>query len=129
MTNNSTDFETIAAFIDGERVDTVALKHALATDEGRSYLTELVAMREVIAGPTAAPLHITRPARSSSWRGFAAAAAVALIVGVAGYALGHFATVRRIAAEQEAANKAPMPTREIAPTSTTTWTETSGGQH
>lgn len=126
---NDTDLETIAAFVDGERVDPTALKKALGRDEGRDYLVELVAMREVIAGPTAPVIPQIASVRSASWRGIAAAAVVALTVGIGGYALGHFTTARRMAAEQEAANKAPAPTREIAPTSTTTWIETSGGQH
>jgi len=51
MTNNDSDFETIAAFIDSERVDPLALKRALASEEGRNYLVQLVAMREVMATP------------------------------------------------------------------------------
>ncbi len=114
MTNTDSDFATIGAFIDSERVDPIALKRALASDEGRDYLVELIAMRELIAAPSAAALpHTAAPPRSSSWRGLAAAAAVTLTVGIGGYALGHITTVRRIAAEQEAANKAPAPTREI----------------
>jgi hypothetical protein len=43
--------DTIDAFFDGERVDVPALRAALATDEGRSYLLELAAMREIVAMP------------------------------------------------------------------------------
>jgi len=129
MTNNH-DLDTVAAFIDGERVDTDALKRALATDEGRSYLVELVAMRELFAGPAApAAAVIATPARAFSWRGLAAAAAVALTVGVGGYAAGHFNAERKLATEREEANKAPMPTREIPPSAGTTWIETSGGHN
>lgn len=115
MTTNN-DLDTVAAFIDGERVDPIALKRALATDEGRDYLVELVAMRELIAGPTVTTAAIiATPARSSSWRGLAAAAVVALTVGIAGYAVGNVRAERKIAAEREEANRAPMPTREIPP--------------
>lgn len=117
MTN---DLETVAAFVDGERVDPAALKRALAGDEGRDYLMELVAMRELV-GDSAPP---ERPsmdpaAKPSSWRRLAVAAIVTVTVGVAGYALGHFDTERRIAAEREAANRAPTPTREIPPEAAT----------
>lgn len=119
MTTNH-DLDTIAAFLDDERVDPIALKLALATDEGRDYLVELVAMRELIAIPTAPSAAIApTPPGAASWRGLVAAAAVALTVGIAGYAAGHFTAERRIAAEREEANKAPTPTREIPPEAAT----------
>lgn len=130
MQTHDHDLETIAAFIDGERVDPQALKSALANDHGRDYLVELLAMREVMATPTmtsAVPTVIAE--KRGSWRGLAAAAAVTLAVGLGSYALGQVAAERKIAAAQEAANKAPTPTREIAPDSSTSWTETSGGNH
>ena len=48
-------------------------------------------------------------------------------VSIAGYAAGHFTAERKISTEREAANKAPAPSREISPSSSTTWIETSGG--
>jgi len=129
MTTNH-NLDTVAAFIDGERVDPIALKGALATDEGRVYLVELVAMREVIATPAiAAAASAPAVTRRPSWRGLAAAAVVTLTTGVAGYTLGHVVAERRIAAQQEAANKAPTATREIPPDAGTTWIETSGGHN
>ncbi len=129
MTTNP-DFDTIAAFLDGERIDPVALKRALAISAGRDYLTELVAMRELVAGPAAVAAPIaTTPSRSFSWRGLAAAAALALTIGVAGYAAGTVSAERKLSAAREAANKAPIPTREIPPDSGTVWTETSGGHN
>ena len=69
MTTNN-DLDTVAAFIDGERIDPITLKRALSTEEGRDYLVELVAMRELIAGPAATiaatPTITTSPARSPS---------------------------------------------------------------
>ena len=40
--------EVIAAFIDGERVDSVQLAEALAESEGREYLIDLLALRELV---------------------------------------------------------------------------------
>jgi hypothetical protein len=48
-------YEVIAAFADGERVDTTALRAALADEAGRDYLIDLVAMREIVVDAGAAP--------------------------------------------------------------------------
>src|SRR5215207_7245784 len=40
-------FEVIDAFLDQERVDPEQLKAALATEDGRAYLVDFVAMREI----------------------------------------------------------------------------------
>ena len=81
-------FETIGAFVDRERVDPNDLKHALSTEEGRDYLIDLVALREVTAGPP-----LTYPALRDrtgvSLRPLALAAAI--VLSVAG---GYFAGVR-----------------------------------
>ena len=90
-------FQVIAAFADGERVDTQALRTALADEAGRDYLIDLVAMREIVgqtlgqndgddrasssSGPVRAPWH-----RSKVLTGLAAALAVA--VGLTGYGIG-----------------------------------------
>jgi hypothetical protein len=83
-------WEVIAAFADGERVDTVALRVALADPAGREYLIDVVAMREMVK-ETDEP-RSTTPARdrAGSWRRSMAglAAALALAIGVAGYAIG-----------------------------------------
>jgi len=79
-------FEVIAAFVDGERVDAVALKAALAQPEGREYLADVVALREVIAHDgTAAGATIARPGR----RWIVAAAASVMLSLAGGVALGH----------------------------------------
>lgn len=96
--------ELIAAFADGERVDTNELRVALADDAGREYLIELVAMREIVkqtgetpvqAGERMRPTDDARPAAPTrdgvalwgrSMTGLAAALAMA--VGLAGYAIG-----------------------------------------
>jgi hypothetical protein len=82
-------FEVIAAFADGERVDTHALRAALSNEAGRDYLIDLVAMREIVkqtdeprwATPTAG---VVRWSRSMT----GLAAALAMAVGLAGFAIG-----------------------------------------
>ncbi len=76
--------------------------------------------------PAPAEALAASPAQSTSWMRLAAAAAVIITVGAAGYGLGHFTLERRVAAEREAAEKAPTPTREV-PDVGTTWIETTGG--
>lgn len=123
------ELETIAAFVDGERVDPVALKLALSNEAGRDYLVELVAMREVVSVTTASGTCAVdaAPKTNWSWPTFAAVAALFVVVGTAGYGIGHFAAEQRLTAEREAAKAAPPATREVAPDTSTTWIETSGG--
>jgi len=81
--------EVVAAFADGERVNVDELERALATPEGRDYLIELLALREVTVGPAAAgsnPGASKRQPRNP--RFVAAAAAAACLSAVAGYAAG-----------------------------------------
>ena len=115
MTTLHDPFEVIAAFVDGERVDPVLLKSALALADGRDYLINMIALREVVTNDTttAAPV-VSRPARR--WI-VAAAAAIVLSLG-SGYALGH-----RLAVTKDGTNlnhsinatdvAAPPPTRVI----------------
>jgi hypothetical protein len=109
MTANHS-FEVIAAFVDGERVDPIALKSALASPEGRDYLAEVVALREVMSHDSVtASTEIVRARPARRWL-IGAAAAIAL--SVAGAALGH-----QLAAREYAAGgpniPAPQPTRVI----------------
>lgn len=108
-------FEIVAAFVDGERVDAQALKSALAQPDGRDYLADLVALREVVgqSGPQAAATS-ARPGRR--WV-VAAAAAVVLSLGggyLLGVRLGSAQPSNESAVSQGAA---PQPTRviEVAP--------------
>ena len=109
--------ETIGAFIDGERVDTEALRAALATDEGRAYLVEVAAMRELVAMPAAATF--PPEGRSSGGRNsagawspklLAAAAGLVLIVGAGGFALG---TLSNPAPTVSTSSRAPEPTKVL----------------
>lgn len=88
-TERSEPFEVIAAFADGERVDTHALRAALADEAARDYLIDLVAMREITRTTDVGVVASASAGSSTSrrvWTGLAAAAALA--VGLAGYAIG-----------------------------------------
>lgn len=117
--------EVIGAFFDGERVDTEALRAALAIDEGRAYLVELAAMREIVAMPAvvAAP---SAP-HSSVWSAkfLLAAAALVAIVGTAGFALG---TTRPTTPSATVAQAAPEPTKVLKLEAGTTWKEDRSGK-
>jgi hypothetical protein len=90
VANRQEQFEGIAAFADGERVDTPALREALADEAGRDYLIDLVAMREILAGTTGTSGTTgttgTRQDRRRALTGLAAVLAMA--IGLAGYAIG-----------------------------------------
>ena len=96
-------FEVIAAFADGERVDTRELRAALADEAGRAYLIDLVAMRVIVGHATGATgttvatsatgtTGATGAAEGGAWHGRRAiaglAAALAVAVGLTGYAIG-----------------------------------------
>ena len=125
--------EVIGAFIDGERVDAGALRAALAIDEGRAYLVELAAMREIVAMPAVAVApargYLGRSVSSAAWSAkfLLVAAALVAIVGSTGFALGRFAVERRLAIERAEINKAPEPTREVPAESGVSWSSAVGG--
>jgi hypothetical protein len=91
VTEQDERFELISAFADGERVDTEALREALAEEAGRDFFIDMIAMREVVSGGVmtagAAGSPAAAPPRGRRVLGLAAAALVA--VGVGGYAIGH----------------------------------------
>ena len=86
--------ELIAAFAAGERVDAKALRAALADEAARDYLIELVAMREIVTefedvrnpGSDVRSPGSLDPGYPKTLTLLAAALAVA--VGLAGYAIG-----------------------------------------
>ena len=82
------DLSTVAAFLDGEPVDTAALKRSLATPEGRDYLVDLLVLRQSVA--RMAPIAVVRPTPrpERSIRRWAVAAAVLLLASAASYAIG-----------------------------------------
>lgn len=112
--------ETIGAFFDGERVDADALCAALAIDEGRAYLIELAAMREIVAMP--AVVHAAPVASPSVWSAkfLLAAAALIAVAGTAGFALG---TRRSTSPVLDARQLAPEPTKVLKLEDGVNWKE------
>ena len=92
-------YEVIAAFADGERVNADVLKQALAEPDGRDYLIDVLALRDVVC--LNEPKHqAAHGARSTRWRWLAAAAALVVIAG------GVFLTVG-------SADRPPTPDRVV----------------
>ena len=131
--------EIIAAFVDDERVDAEALARALAKPEGREYLIDVLAMRELTVGAARVEpaTHVTPPSSPAPRLRLAAAAAALLVACSAG---GYFAGLRlgKMSAppaivapatpEPGAAQVvAPAPTSVIRLQSGVDWTEKAGG--
>ena len=114
MTTNHDYTDTIAAFIDGEPVLPDQLRDALSRAEGRDYLIDLLALRDMVvsdpveAAPSASAVS---PWRRTAWRGLAAAAALVLAVS-GGYVYG-----QRSAPQPPGAIAAAPPT-DVAPAPT-----------
>jgi hypothetical protein len=115
------NFELIAAFLDGERVDVEALKRALSDATGRDYLADIVSLREAVRLPDPSMLAVA-PASRNARRWLAAAALVVIGAGT-GFAIGH-----RFARTDASATTAPAPTRVIELKPGVDWHETGGGQ-
>lgn len=125
--------ETIGAFFDGERVDADALRAALTNEEGRAYLVELAAMREIVAMPAVAAAPTVRPTvgrnfSSGTWSAkyLLAAAALLIVAGSAGFLMGRAEVERRVAIERAQANQAPAPTREVPAEAGVSWSSSTG---
>jgi hypothetical protein len=140
--------DVIAAFVDGEPVTADELRAALAQDEGREYLVDLLALRGLArpaSGAELAPasgtadagvaaLASSRPAPRLFW---SAAAALVAISTLAGFAAGRMTgadeapgtpTVTVQAAPPPAFGiDAPAPTRVIELKHGKDWNERSGG--
>ena len=85
----NSEMEIIDAFIDGERVDSEAIKRALANPEGRAYLVDAWLLREAMQEDQARTLTAAPPrARSArpAQRWLIAAGIAAGLIG--GYATG-----------------------------------------
>jgi len=141
--------DVIAAFLDGEPVAADELRAALAHDEGREYLVDLLVLRGLVrptggaelapASGTADPGVTARASSRSVSRLFwsAAAAALVAISTLAGFAAGRMTgsdvapvtpTVTVQAAPPPAfAIDAPAPTRIIELKHGKDWNERSGG--
>jgi hypothetical protein len=141
--------DVIAAFVDGEPVTPDELHAALAHDEGREYLVDLLVLRGLVrpaggaelapasgtAGASAAALASSRPAPRLFWS--AAAAALVAISSLAGFAAGRMtgaevapgtpAVTVQAAPPPAFAIDAPAPTRVIELKHGKDWNERSGG--
>jgi hypothetical protein len=137
--------EIIAAFVDDERVDAEALARALSKPEGREYLLDLLALRELVSDRVtevaSAPAAVTPSHVSRRW--LAAAAGMLLTAGVGGYGAGQYFANR--AAPQSVVQPAPAspvnndpqtvelltapaPTRVIQLEAGKDWQERGGGE-
>ena len=115
--------EIIDAFVDGQRVDPATLESALADPAGRRYLTDLIALREVVRTPESTV--VASPAAARRWRWMAVAACVVIAGG--GYLAGVQIERQRSREAAAATSKAPAPTRVIELKPGVNWHETSGG--
>jgi hypothetical protein len=124
----------VEAFIDGEAVDALALKAALADPGGRDHLVDLLLMREAIDGG-ALSLH-TWSDRPRPVRGRWLAAAAAVIISLAaGYLTGQLTapsegapTSVEAVINVETSPPAPAPTSVISLKPGVNWTEHPRGQ-
>ena len=129
-------FEALAAWVDGEPVERTEVAVALETREGRDYVLDLMALRHMVAVTT--PDLVTKPAPrpAQRWRAFAAAAAVVLCA-AGGFAAGRLLTPKPGAAPDgsdglvvpistPASIAAPAPTRVIRLDEGTSWRESGG---
>jgi hypothetical protein len=129
--------DVIAAFVDGERVNADALNHALTPAEGREYLVDVLAMRELVVGEglagRALPSERVPSGPAKAW--LFAAAAIALVVSagtgfVAGQRTkesGRPITVQRARATAAPGDEPPVPTTVIRLQPGVDWNEQSGG--
>ncbi len=126
MTN---DLEVIAAFADGERVEPDALKRALASDEGRQYLVDIVALREVTADEVE-----DVPSRSAQGRipyGWGALAAGVLLAVAGAYQAGAARAASGSAGPTvtlATPGQVPPPTVVIKLAPGSTWHDSTGGR-
>ena len=119
--------DTIDAFLDGETVEPAALDAALAASEGRAYLIDALAIRQLMSE---APAPVA-PARRRPTLLFSARAAV-LALGLVGlgYAVGaRTTTPEAIAVPTSSAENVapPEPTRVIELKPGVNWQESKGG--
>jgi hypothetical protein len=80
----------IAAFVDGERVASAELAHALAAPEGREYLIDVLALRELVNDDPdlVSGREIVRKESLFSWPRLSVAAALLVTVTLGGYFAG-----------------------------------------
>ena len=127
--------EVIAAFVDGERIDSARLKEALADGSGRDYLVDVLALRELMSEQNPVPSPLPRSMdRRLRWG--VAAAAMILVSAIGGYLAGQrhetFSRETRPNVETTTVPPAavmapPAPTRVIRLQPGVDWQERTGG--
>ena len=125
--------DVIAAFADGEPVSATELGAALAHEDARAYLIDVLALRSLIDGrPQLPSVHAAGPARSRV-RWITAAAAL-LVAGIAGgYSAGrHMVTpaddATPLGVVTPASAGAPAPTHVFRMENGVNWNEHAGGK-
>jgi hypothetical protein len=130
-----TQFEALAAWVDGEPVARTDVALALETPEGREYVLDLMALRHMVNVSTpslASPSAAHRPLRR--WPAWAAAAAAVALFATGGFFAGRLASPSVITPAQAAVTpasapssiSAPAPTRVIRIEENTNWRESGG---
>ena len=131
-----TQFEALAAWVDGEAVARTDVALALETREGRDYVLDLMALRRMVDVTTPALAAKVTPHQTRRWPAFAAAAAVVLCA-AGGFAAGRLVTPVPVATPggaeaavmpviTPASMTAPAPTRVIRLEEDTSWRESGG---
>lgn len=124
--------DVIAAFADGEAVSAPELTAALAHEDARKYLIDLLALRGLLDGRPQLPAVSVVPPRQNRVRWFTAAAAL-VVAGVAGgYSAGRHAVAPAADAERPAVvapspGGAPAPTHVFRMENGVNWNERTGG--
>jgi hypothetical protein len=124
--------DVIAAFADGEAVSAAELSAALAHEDARGYLVDVLALRGLLDGRPQLPAVGIVPAKRNRARWLTAAAAL-VVAGVAGgYSAGRHAVAPLVDAGRPAV-VAPAPAGAPAPTHVfrmengVNWNERTGG--
>jgi hypothetical protein len=129
-------FETLAAWVDGEPVSRTEVATALETPEGRDYVLDLMALRHMVAVTTPGLVAKPAPSPAQRWKTFAAAAAVVLCA-AGGFAAGRLLSPdttpstealdgRAVPISAAVPQSAPAPTRVIQLDEGTSWRESGG---
>ena len=131
-----TQFDALAAWVDGEPVARTDVALALETPEGRDYVLDIMALRHMVDVTTPTLLPKVSPHQRRRWPALAAAAAVVLCA-AGGFAAGRLVAPVRVAKPNAqgavvvpvitpASMTAPAPTRVIRLQEDTSWRESGG---
>jgi len=130
-----TQFEALAAWVDGEPVARTEVALALETREGREYVLDLMAIRHMVNVSTPS-LPVAQPQRSvRRWPSMTAAAAAVVLCAAGGFFAGRLASPVASVDSGDAtltpvstpvSISAPAPTRVIQLEENTSWRESGG---